>query len=415
MLNMRLSGLFFLLTVLAARCCIPDSVVSYPAELKGNGAVEYRFGEDGCATWYQVRIQRNGQDWYSKWFHTGEPTLRGTIPITLNGHSYGTYTWWIRGYNEEGGYGAWSEPRTFEYGRLRPVGPCCRLSASPYYVKWINETTEDDADYFQVFLAKDGEKFWSKWIPRSQTRDSGNGKRDFTLPGDLTPLPYGKYGWWVRGWNSEAGYMPWSREMEFVLGGVSPLTPNGNLGPNYSRISWGASPSLGAEWYQIWINRGHSKYWQKWISVAQTVDEGGDLRSYLIPQALDLPYGTYTWKIRVWADGSVGPWSEDMAFHRGQAMPLSPSGSVTSVTQLRWDDLYYTSDADGYHLWINRGDTMYWKQWVQLADTVGDGTQRYFNLPAMSLPGGSYTWYLKPWNASAGEGLWSEGMPFHVD
>jgi hypothetical protein len=93
---------------------------------------------------------------------------------------------------------------------------------------------------------------------------------------------------------------------------------------------------------------------------------------------------------------------------------VQPPGPVTLLTPInhtnllgRQPEFTWTASspaADWYYVYVARNGSKYVDQWVE-------GTTNW--VPASGLPGGSYTWWVHPWNA-AGYGPWSTSFTFTI-
>lgn len=182
-------------------CCSPGDLTALASSgcPGACGNINYQWQGDPCATWYQLFIQRNGASFYSKWGYTGAQAE--TVTRSVPGHSFGSYQWWVRGWNPDG-IGPWSGPFDLHIGRLELTG------LTPDTVTW-NPACEADATWFRIYIAQDGREYWSEWVPGI---DAVGGST--TLP---ITLPDGTYKVWIQTYSPVCGYGPWSEPLEKVL------------------------------------------------------------------------------------------------------------------------------------------------------------------------------------------------------
>jgi hypothetical protein len=78
------------------------------------GTVRYTWQADAAATWYELYVVQNGTVFKDKWFTlTDSVGAAGSFGVDVDGHSRGTYQWWVRGWSPDG-LGPWSGPMSFE-------------------------------------------------------------------------------------------------------------------------------------------------------------------------------------------------------------------------------------------------------------------------------------------------------------
>jgi hypothetical protein len=121
--------------------------------------------------------------------------------------------------------------------------------------------------------------------------------------------------------------------------------------------------------------------------------------------------GNYQWYVRGWSPDGLGQWSNMGSYSIAQ--PSLP-GAVTLLTPtnganvvVRQPVFAWTASspaADWYDVYVVRNGSKYAEQWVE-------GVTNW--VPASGLPGGAYTWYVRPWNA-VGYGLWSASSSFTI-
>lgn len=125
--------------------------------------------------------------------------------------------------------------------------------------------------------------------------------------------------------------------------------------------------------------------------------------------------GAYSYWAQVFIDTDpISDWSSAQHFDitvvsvPGQATLVSPTGSICSNTPTyTWNTV---PGATYYYLWVNNSSgTAVHQQWYEASAVVTGATASV--TPAVTLPGGSYTWWIQTWN-SLGYGAWSPGMNF---
>ena len=385
-------------------CCIPMPPLGLQAEPLGGGQVLYSWTQDACATQYQAWVQRNGATWSTNW-HAPIDIGGGRRGAILSGHAIGNYKWWVLGRSPDG-TGFWSAAAEFPYGAPIPNSPTGRLAAVPTQLAW-NDVTSSTADRYQIWINRNGQTHWSRWIPAAQTFPLDATRRATLRPDDL-PLPYGQYSLWMQAGQGSA-LSPWSPAASFSRGEIAPLAPAGALASATVQLSWDDAATQDATWYQIRIDRGNAPFVQRWVPREETLALSGQQRAYALPESVG--YGNFTWSIQAWNPDGAGPWSPPMAFARGQTVPLAPTGNVASASvQLVWDNAL-AQDASWFRVWVSRNGETFHDRWVPADETLAlPGQQRGYDLPVP--PGyGNFTWWVQPWVPS-GTGPWSPPLSF---
>jgi hypothetical protein len=191
--------------------------------------------------------------------------------------------------------------------------------------------------------------------------------------------------------------------LAFTFGQSATLSPTGIVAATRQpTFVWQAAH--GADWYLVRVERGGTRYLEKWLANTTNWTVG-----------TPLPYGSYTWRVQTWSNNAYGPWSAPAAFLIGAAVPLAPSGPLgASPAELRWDN-DGCREATWFNLWIERNGAVHWSGWVARGQTGdGPGQERvYTDASLFPLPSGAYTWYIQAFS-NAGYGPWSDGMTFTV-
>ncbi len=274
---------------------VPGRIVLLsPMGNKTASPTNYEWQADSAATWYKLLVQRDGKTYKKNlWFYTG--VTNGVISEILGDHSVGKYKWWVQAWGPDG-LGPWSSSAAFTYGLPIPVTPAGKLqTVDSHEFKWIGG---EGIPWYHLWVNKDNKHYNDKWVQSTNWIFA-------------TRLPYGKYKWWVQSWKDKA-FGPWSDAGEFSVGEIRPVYPAGDISGAPLEIRWDDIGTRDAEWYQIVINSGKRKFWNKWIKVEDTVDYGGERAVVNLP-AFNTT-GNYTWWIRAWKSSGMGPWSEGLPF-----------------------------------------------------------------------------------------------------
>jgi len=262
---------------------------------------------------------------------------------------------------------------TFMY----PLAPVDSVAPTGVVFRW---TAELSAEYYNIWIKKDGAKYVSQWIRGGTTWEPDE------------QLKSGNYQWWIRAWGSGDWITEWSRKMEFVIDAYHPLrsilvAPLGIINTTDTpTLSW---QDVGGTWYQLWFSRNGVKHTSLWSK----------LLSY-IPSTALAP-GNYKWWVRAWNPDGMGAWSNSGDFSIGKAIPQTPSGTTIPMPTLAWDGAAF---IPWYHVWLNRDGSRYNHFWL-------NGVTSW--TPSVALPSGNYRYWVQTWNAN-GMGPWSDGLDFQV-
>lgn len=241
------------------------------------------------ATWYYIWVNKDDSTYLRKWV-AKDPTY------TVAELPFGDYDWWVRTWNPDG-YGPWSSPQSFTYGSSTPVAPQGTLDSER--LPQFSWTEVEEAEWYHVWLNKDGVKYEAKWI-----KASTNWSPEAELPG-------GDYAWWVRTWSSERGHGPWSSGAEFSIAEdvpdaiylVSPaLTATGTT----LDYTWDADDA--ATWYHLRVMCDGEVWFEKWFDT-------GILEGQVSVAVDGHTSGTeYTWSVQGYGPDGLGAWAEASQF-----------------------------------------------------------------------------------------------------
>jgi hypothetical protein len=234
---------------------------------------------------------------------------------------------------------------------------------------------------------------------------------------ELTPptvLTSGNHRWWVRTWNDN-GLGPWSDPMDFndtppPPGAPTLISPSPapSVGPTPT-YSWQALG--GASSYYLWVSEGGVTVHAQWYDAA-AVCSGATCS---VTPSGPLAGGAHRWWLRARNISGTGPWSEPKNFWVATGVCpilvelLAPTGTIAAGTPTyRWT---VGEGATTYALWIfGPGGATVYLDWYSAAAACG--AEECSATPPAPLTPGSYTWWLRPTNASCLLPWYS--MPFTV-
>lgn len=258
--------------------------------------------------YYKLYIQRDGELWKDLWI-TGSTTTTWQQPSEDGAMPPGNYKFWVAPWNQADGQGIWSESMEFALGLpelIGPDGPVTEGAWTPEFT-W---TESPSADWYRLYIARNGEAFKSVWIEGSAS----------TTHQEIEEMPAGEYEFWVNPWSESGGFGPWVGPMEFSIGMPVPLTPTGVQagGETQPLFTWTGSSKN--EWYQIYLERNGAYAADPWLTSNEVVNESWDIsvpnpNSSPANLILELSSGEYKWWIRAYsAAGGTGSWIEGPVF-----------------------------------------------------------------------------------------------------
>ena len=187
--------------------CVPSNVTPLnPVGEQETGTLTYTWSPESCSTWYQIWINNDQSIWSNKWIQTGIAT--DPISTEISNHSLSAYTWWVRGWSEDG-ISEWSDSHTFNIGKVTVVEPTSVTSGEPVNLKW-EDSSSGSSEWFYIWINNDMNIVFKKWIHKNETNLEGS-LRVYSLP---LILDSGNYSVWIQTWASN-DFGPWSNTFDF--------------------------------------------------------------------------------------------------------------------------------------------------------------------------------------------------------
>ncbi len=254
------------------------------------------------------------------------------------------------------------------------------------------------------------------------------GKTLSNLSGPLTVAAYngsGSLNGWLDEFRFSKGIARWTSNFtpptsEYVFtvlpGAATLVSPSGDIGRTYSpTYTWNKVDT--ATWYYLWVDGPSGNVIQQWYQ-SSVICTGGTCAA---TPTVTLGGGGHTWWVRTWNEEGYGPWSAAMTFSTTVPTPpvaatlVSPSGSASTQPTYTWNAVLDSAQGDAatwYYLWVNGPSGNVIQQWYEASAVCSGATCSV--TPTVSLPIGSYTWWIRTWNAT-GYGPWSSGMSFSAN
>jgi hypothetical protein len=350
-------------------------------------------------------VTRNGGLFCDNWYtmtNSVVDSATGNFAVDLSGHAGGNYQWYVRGWNPEG-FGPWSSAGSFSLGipgAVALLAPTNNASLSNRHPELTWSQSFPAASWFQLYVMHDGSQYLDQWV---------QGATNWTPTADL---PAGSYSWRVQTYGA-GGLGTWSTNSNFTIPTAVPtnialISPIGSATatPAHS-YTWKADTA--ATWYELYVVQNSKMLCDKWVALSDSVAPSGS--GNFAVEIGGHTGGSYQWYVRGWSPDGMGPWSS-MGSYTTPEVPLpglvtllTPTNNATVLlrqTEFTW--MASSPAADWYNVYVVRDGSKYADQWVQ-------GSTNW--VATSGLPGGTYTWYVHPWNA-AGYGPWSTNFTFTI-
>ncbi len=190
-------------------CCTPASPdLLVPVDIcEEGGAVTYVWAADPCVDWHHLWIERGGEQWYVAWHKLDAPGDQ--VSLTVDGHGFGSYTWWVRGYGPDGN-GPWSDAARLAIGMAGPTSPHGSASVRPV-LTW-DDSCSRAATWYRFWVNRDNALFREQWVEAGDVTRDGT-EASYQLRFDL---PAGHFTWWMQTWVA-GHYGPWSEGLPFTV------------------------------------------------------------------------------------------------------------------------------------------------------------------------------------------------------
>jgi hypothetical protein len=191
-----------------------------------NGAITdntptYTWNKVSTSTWYYLWVNNAaGTPVIQQWYAASQVCVSSTCSVTPGVPlPLGNYRWWIQTWND-GGYGPWSNPKSFSVKSISPPGTAILVSPTgnitditPTY-KWNKVNT---STWYYLWVSRvnmDGTltTIHNKWYD-SPTACSA--RSCSVIPAGVS-VTSGNYTWWIQTWN-DGGYGLWSSHTDFRL------------------------------------------------------------------------------------------------------------------------------------------------------------------------------------------------------
>lgn len=323
---------------------------------------------------------------------------------------------WIRAFNPFGDTGPWSSPLGFTVDAV--PAPTRPVITSPL----VTTTTTAFPTFAWVGSGAQTYELWVNELPGGASNVVAPTRviyvTDFldTEYTHFAPLNNGVHRVWVRGVNSAGEKSAWSTFEEFNVNVPQPeravLTEIGTTEDQTPTFRWSSvSGELFASdsTFSLWVNN---------LTTGQPrVLLETELTGTSYTPTTPLPQGRYAaWVQTVSAVGVRSAWSERLVFTIDQPAPGQPTftgpvaASGSAADEILTDKPQFTwtaaQDAATYELWVNHRES----NTVRIVHELGLTSTSY--TPALGLPEGNYTAWVRAYNAAGEVGEWSSAFSF---
>lgn len=298
------SLLILLTTVFAAQAQLPGRPRGIsPDGIQATGIIQptFRWNAAIGAEWYFLQVYEvftpaHRELTAQKWVPAG--SYSWTLDRKLMD---GTYDWEVRAWNSEG-FGGWSDTLAFDIRSLRPYIPGVAFPKVPVAsggsISYRWTSYDDRADWFEIWIERNGELWQSLWVRADDVRLSGT-----TMVWNFSSQGWGNYKSCIRGWNSH-GLGRWSQLFEFPVGKLETVP----------WLKWKHVSTVSPSWYHIVVvGDGGAIVKNQWVTAAaltNTLDGYKTWDTYFSP-------GMYNAWIQPWSSQrGLGPWSDPTSFTR---------------------------------------------------------------------------------------------------
>jgi hypothetical protein len=118
----------------------------------------------------------------------------------------------------------------------------------------------------------------------------------------------------------------------------------------------------------------------------------------------------YSWWVQGWANGIYSEWSAQANFTVSMNAPtiLLPNGTGSTSQAFVWNRI---PSATWYEVWVSNASSTVHSQWY---DQTAICVSTLCSTPNITLPSGTYTWWVRGWNPGVQYGAWTTGTVFVV-
>lgn len=366
------------------------------------------------ANQYQVWLtQLNGTDVNGNTL-TGPQIIVNTV---VTGTSFvtpqlgdGTFRVWVRGVDDDGEAGLWSDGYTFRKD----------LRSGPTKISPINAVNQTDRTPTFVWEAVDGASHYDLWVNmvggqsqiiRVQDIPHIDGASTISYTHD-TLLNSAIYRWWVRAFNDDGQSTAWGTSAEFFVPvpiNTSPFNTQTLVTTNLPLFEWQGVPEYVS--YEIWVNNLDS-------GTSRVLNVRG-ITDTFYQTTEPLENANFRWWIQgTDAEGNKSQWSDPTDFGIDSSIGNAPTGvspsfpTTDNTPVFSWIGLPNVTD---YELLIKnlslRGQPEVFRQVV--TPSTNFFGELVYQLE-QNLNPGVYRWWVRGVNADGTPGPFSQPIDFEV-
>ena len=306
---------------------VPVPIAPLGTTLSAGASPTFQWQYSSDAQWYHLWITNYSTMTSTEhWFDAWNVCTGGVCSFTdTSVYPSGAYAWWLQAWSSSGGYSAWTNTLMFGVAYssapvpIMPSGIYNSATHEPYFY-WL---PLPGAEWYQVWIAEPGGGGGGYWFNAAAICTTNYcGTTAITVGG-------GVYTWWVQGWNSQAGYSPWSAGLWFSEGldAPVPLSPIGTTLDTSPTFVWERDPDV--YWYYLWVSRERTgKLIDQWYNAFDICD----VDTCSVTPPLNLNAWVYSWWVQGWNPlVGYGDWSAQADF------AISDGGIDGVVTDSQWE------------------------------------------------------------------------------
>ncbi len=276
----------------------------------------YRWRPVQTATAYQLWVNDSSGTVVDTWYNAA--SLACGIDCWVSPRvalAEGSVTWWVRGWNVDGGEGPWSDGASIVRSTPGPatlVAPSGVLGPGSPRFEW---TPVGNATHYYLWVNDRSGQRLDRWYSAGEAGCAIGVSRCSVDPRILL-VEEGL--WWVQAWSATHGYGPWSAGLMFTrapLAAPALISPATAVAAAATEFRWSAV--AGATHYYLWVNDAAGPRIQTWYMSGAAKCANAPTVCSLPVSLATLGSGTATWWVQAWSlESGFSRWSAGLAFSR---------------------------------------------------------------------------------------------------
>ena len=385
---------------------------------------EFQWEETFGATWYQLNIDGTGGNVLKKWYAVAGDVscVAGTCSVTPGDVlPNDDYTWEVLPYTAAGN-GLWYAGFGFTLNVPPPPMPDLLLPTDASTIVISNPTYEWEeapgATWYHMVVDDTAGNVIDTWFAVGGDVSCVAGTCSITPP---VQLDNDDYTWSVRPWSAVDGFGPWYTNFTFTVAVplpdlLAPADASTIIDDSTPEFQW--EETFGATWYQLNIDGTGGNVLKKWYAVAGDVSCVAGTCS--VTPGDVLPNDDYTWEVLPYTAAGNGLWYAGFGFTLNVPPPPMPdlllptdaSTIVISNPTYEWEE---APGATWYHMVVDDTAGNVIDTWFAVGGDVSCVAGTCSITPPVQLDNDDYTWSVRPYSSSGGNGLWYPSFSFTIN